>query len=142
MMALRTFCTTLCTALATLAASAPAIAIVPDASQAATGITAVGENARNNAAPQQASSRLLFESDAPIGMAGTDAANGAPATGSVSLLNQTGTYFGDLIAGDIAYRPHAQGVSEPEPVSLPLLGAAGVALLIAQLRRSRRPAVR
>jgi hypothetical protein len=141
-MAFNTFCTTFCAALATLAASAPAIAIVPDAGPATTGITAAREGARTDAASQQVSSRLLFESDAPIGMAGTDAANGAPATGSMSLLNQTGTYFGDLIAGDIAYRPHAQGASEPEPVSLPLLGAAGVALLIAQLRRSRRPAVR
>lgn len=138
-MAIRTFCTTLCAALATLAAaSTPAFALMPDANPTAAGTTIAGE--ANHGTTRQAASRLVFETDAPIGMAGTD--QGLPAAGSVSLLSQTGAYFGELITGDIAYRPHTQGQSEPEPGNLPLLGAAGVALLIAQLRRSRRPAVR
>lgn len=140
-MAIRTFCTTLCAALATLAAaSTPAFAMLPETHPATAGFMAAGAPGHGNGTPQQAASRLVFETDAPIGMAGTD--QGAPAPGSVSLLNQTGTYFGELLSGDLAYRPHPQGQSEPEPGSLPLLGAAGVALLIAQLRRSRRPAVR
>ena len=141
-MAISTFCTRLCTALAMLAAvPAPAFAILQDAGPANAGF-ATARDGGHDAAQQPAPSRLLFETDAPIGMAGTDQASGPQAAGSVSLFNQTGSYFGDLIGGDIAFRPTLQGQSEPEPGSLPLLGAAGVALLIAQLRRSRRPAVR
>ena len=140
-MAIKNFCTTLCAGI-TILAAAPAFALLQDAGPAPAGSTPAREAGHSKTASEPASSRLLFETDAPIGMAGPDHANGAPAPGSVSLFNQTGAYFGDLMSGDMAFRPATQGQSEPEPVNLPLLGAAGVALLIAQLRRSRRPAVR
>ncbi|QBE63308.1 hypothetical protein [Pseudoduganella lutea] len=130
-MAIRTFCTTFCTVLATLSAlPATAFEMLPETSPVTAGIAN-----RGNAAAPHAAGRVLFESDAPIGMTGPD-------QGSTSLLNQTGTYVGGLVAGDIAYRPHALTTSEPEQGNLPLLGAAAIALLVAQLRRSRRPAVR
>ncbi|MBB3222900.1 hypothetical protein [Pseudoduganella umbonata] len=141
-MAISTFCTTLCALTMLAAVPAPAFALLQDAGPVTTSTTTARDAGHNHATPQQGGSRLLFETDAPIGMAGTDQVPAAQAPGSVSLFNQTGTYFGELIGGDIAFRPAAEGQSEPEPVSLPLLGAAGVALLIAQLRRSRRPAVR
>jgi len=135
-MAIRTFCTTFCTVLATLSAlPATAFEMLPDTSPATAGIATAGNTNRGNAAAPQAAGRVLFESDAPIGMTGAD-------QGSASLLNQTGTYVGELIGGDMANRPHALAASEPEPGNLPLLGAAAIALLVAQLRRSRRPAVR
>jgi hypothetical protein len=125
-MAIGTFRTTFCAALATLAAL-PALASSqpPAPGPAAAGTTAI--------AAQQAAATEWFDSAScskPVTL--------APAADGALLPYQHGA--------DLAVRPSAAGESQPasmsEPGNLPLLGAAGIALLIAQLRRSRRPTVR
>jgi hypothetical protein len=125
-MTIRTFRTTFCAALATMAAL-PAMAYdqQPAPGPAAAGTTAI-------AAPQ-ATGTEWFDSASfskPVTL--------APAADGAIIPYQHGA--------DLAARPLAAGESQPasisEPGNLPLLGAAGIALLIAQLRRSRRPTVR
>ncbi|WP_338770189.1 hypothetical protein [Massilia sp. METH4] len=116
-MAIKTFCTTFCTALATLA-SASALAMAPGG----------GEAPADPAVPHI----VLSETNAfgkPAALAGLDAGN--------SLVTQL--IYG--ASGDIALPADspAQAASVSEPANLPLLAAAGIALLVAQLQRSRRP---
>jgi hypothetical protein len=75
--------------------------------------------------------------------AGTLTTETLPATGGG---NDVTAQFWQTGTGGMALRPYgpdeSQSVPLPETGNLPLLGAAAVALLVAQLRRSRRPAVR
>lgn len=96
---------------------------------------------------------MLADTTYWIGMAGksvelaqTALLGVAGGNASMAQFGHTGAYFGQSIAGDMAYRLYGvqevnQVVELPEPGSLPLLGVAGMALLVAQLRRSSRPAV-
>lgn len=153
-MAIRNFYTTLCptlaalaTALTTALATAPACAfdIVPG-TQPAMIATASGPASP----PPQSTPAVLFATDAAIGIAAKPAELAQPAltgaTDPIAPLGTTDAYFGQSVAGDTAtrlvgLRDGENMVSMPEPGNLPLLGVAAIALLLAQLRRSRRPAI-
>lgn len=64
--------------------------------------------------------------------------------GRMAQFSNHSGYFGPSVVGDMAFRLYGtQGnpavIELPEPGSLPLAGVAGVALLMAQFRRQRRP---
>jgi hypothetical protein len=150
-MAINTFCTTLCAALVTLAA-APALAFdlapEPAPANAATAAVAItgGDAYRSGPAARQGAGAMVFDTTtfgdmadrplmlAPAALPGTEGGNDANAQ---SWLTSP---------GGLALRLNGPEASQPVPASetrnLPLLGAAAIALLLAQLRRSQRPAVR
>ncbi len=139
-MAIGTFRTTLCTALATLAAvpawaSGPAPA--PHAAAAAT-----GDAYRNLATPRQFAERTVFDTNT-FDLAGRPAMLAAPALPGTDGSADPVTQFWQTATGGTASRPYAPEELQPAPETgnLPLLGAAAIALLVAQLRRSRWPAV-
>lgn len=149
-MAINTFCSTLCATLVTLAA-APALAFDLPAGPAPAAATnnatiatiatiTTGEAYRNAPAPRQPAGHMVLDASP---FAGTLTAETLPAAGAGSDVT---AQFWQTGAGSIALRPYATEESQPVPLpetgNLPLLGAAAVALLVAQLRRSRRPAVR
>jgi hypothetical protein len=136
-MAINTFCTAFCAALFTLAA-APAMAFVmPPETRQDAATTTGGEAYRNPSAFSQPAGHLVLDAGTSAGMLTTEA---LPGSGNDAMAQfwQPG--------GGMPVRPVNQEESQPVPLpetgNLPLLGAAGVALLVAQLRRSRRPAVR
>jgi hypothetical protein len=137
-MAINTFCTTFCAALFTLAA-APAMAfVIPPETRQDAATTTGGEAYRKHAAFSQRAGHLVLDAGTSAGMLTTEA---LPGSGNDAMAQ-----FWQPGAGGMAVRPLNQEESQPVPLpetgNLPLLGAAGVALLVAQLRRSRRPAVR
>jgi hypothetical protein len=146
-MAINTFCSTLCATLVTLAAApalafdlpaGPATAAEPHITTIAT--TTTGEAYRNTLASRQPAAHMVLDATP---FAGTLTTEPLPATGGG---NDVTAQFWQMGAGAMALRPYgpdeSQSVPLPETGNLPLLGAAAVALLVAQLRRSRRPAVR
>jgi hypothetical protein len=123
-MAIRIFCTTFCTALAigaTAGAAAPALAF---------DLAAASSPAQADAAQRQPAEIISVEPSAfgkPAAPAGPMAADG-----SLAQLIHGG-------ATELPAQLYSEAPQAPEQNSLPLLGAAAIALLVAQLRRSRRP---
>lgn len=114
-MAIRMFCTTFFTALAAWTA-APALAFAP---------AVAGDTVQ-----RQPATIISLESAAFTGPAAPPIATAGNAP--LEQLIRDG-------APDLTGQPYGQAQPGTEPGSLPLLGAAAIALLVAQLRRSRYP---
>ena len=119
-MAIRIFCTTFFTALATWTA-APALAF---------DLAAASPPAQADAAQHQPAEIISLETS----VFATPAASAVTAAGDSPLAQ-----FAHDGPTELTGRSYSQGHPAAEPGSLPLLGAAAIALLVAQLRRSRHP---
>lgn len=141
-MAIRTFCTTLCAALATVAA-APATAFdLPSGTSPAAVTTATLE-------PRQPGGHVVLDTNAFVDLTGKPVMLAPAALPALDSGTDALAQFWQAGIGGMALRSNvletgpsltAPGPA-PETGNLPLLGAAAIALLVAQLRRSQRPTV-
>ncbi|GGX88192.1 hypothetical protein GJV26_10950 [Massilia dura] len=140
-MAIGTFCTTLCTALATLAA-VPAWASGPAPAPHAAIAATTGDAYRNLVTPRQFAERTVLDTTT-FDLAGRPAMLVPPALPGTDGSADPVTQFWQTATGGTASHPYGPEELQPAPETgnLPLLGAAAIALLVAQLRRSRWPTV-
>lgn len=152
-MAIRTFCTTLCAALATMAAApASAFDLPSGMDPAAVAAVAPGSDAqRDTLAPRQPAGHVVLDANAFVDMTGKPVMLApAPALPGIDSGTDSIARFWHSGIGGMALRPNgleagpslSTAAPAPDSGNLPLLGAAAIALLVAQLRRSQRPTVR